>query len=251
MSPPLVARYNRRPMRTALEIKGVGEGLLVHVPAGSWSEAQPVLLQAIDERADFFRGASLVLQLDDLELRASDLGRLRDALAQREIGLSAVLSRSEITRSAGADLGIGLEIPAPPRVEPQADLEPIAADLSGEQAALIPRTLRSGQTVRHPGHVIVLGDVNPGAEIIAGGHVVVWGRMRGVVHAGAAGDEGAMVCALELAPTQLRIAGHISVSPVRKGPIRPEMAQVRDGQLIAQSWKADKSKSARKDRAYA
>jgi hypothetical protein len=55
-------------MPTALEIKGIGDGLLVHVPTGSWTEARPALLQAIDERADFFRGARLVLQLTDLEL---------------------------------------------------------------------------------------------------------------------------------------------------------------------------------------
>lgn len=248
MSPPQVARYNRRPMGTVLEIKGVGEGLLVRVPPGNWTEAQPALLQAIDERVDFFRGAQLVLELDDRELRAADLGKLRDALAQREIGLRAVLSSSQVTRSAGADLGIGLEVPAP---EPRDDEGPMAVDLAGEEATLIPRTLRSGQTVRHPGHVVVLGDVNPGAEIIAGGNVVVWGRMRGVVHAGAAGNEQAIVCALELAPTQLRIAGHISVSPTRKGQVRPEMAQVREGQLVAQSWQPDKPKSARKDRAYA
>ncbi|HEX7008861.1 MAG TPA: septum site-determining protein MinC, partial [Phycisphaeraceae bacterium] len=74
------------------------------------------------------------------------------------------------------------------------------------EAALVQRTLRSGQVVRHQGHLTVLGDVNPGAEVIAGGSVVVWGRVRGTVHAGALGDRSAQICALELAPTQLRIA---------------------------------------------
>jgi septum site-determining protein MinC len=96
--------------------------------------------------------------------------------------------------------------------------------------------------------VVILGDVNPGAEIIAGGNVVVWGRMRGVVHAGAAGDESAVVCALDLAPTQLRIASHIGVSPDRSGPPRPEMAHVREGRLIAEGWQPEK---ARKEHAAA
>ena len=78
---------------------------------------------------------------------------------------------------------------------------------------MIRRTLRSGRTVRSQGHVVVFGDVNPGAEIIAAGDVIVWGRLRGNVHAGANGDESAFVCALDMTPTQLRIAGYISISP--------------------------------------
>jgi len=86
-------------------------------------------------------------------------------------------------------------------------------------------------------HVVVIGDVNPGAEITAGGNVIVWGRLRGVVHAGAGGDEEAVVCALDLAPTQLRIAGHIAVSPERRKDPGPEIARIREGQLIADTWK--------------
>jgi septum site-determining protein MinC len=100
------------------------------------------------------------------------------------------------------------------------------------------RTLRSGQSIRHPGHVIVIGDVNPGAEIVAGGHVVVWGKLRGTVHAGATGDEAALICALHLAPTQLRIAGHITRSPEeRRRESTAEVAVVRDGQIVAIPWK--------------
>jgi septum site-determining protein MinC len=84
--------------------------------------------------------------------------------------------------------------------------------------------------------VVVVGDVNPGAEIIAGGSVVVWGRLRGVVHAGAGGNEQAVVCALDLQPTQLRIAAHIAVPPKRKGKPQPELARIRDGQVEAEAW---------------
>jgi septum site-determining protein MinC len=63
------------------------------------------------------------------------------------------------------------------------------------------------------GRLPSLGDVNPGAEIIAGGSVVVWGRLRGLVHAGAMGDDTAVICALDLNPTQLRIADQIAIPP--------------------------------------
>jgi len=107
-----------------------------------------------------------------------------------------------------------------------------------EDAALCPRTLRGGQTIRYAGHVIVYGDVNPGAEIVAAGDVMVWGRLRGVVHAGASGDDDAFVCALKLAPTQLRIGKHIARSPDEtREPVRgPELARVREGRILIEVW---------------
>lgn len=217
-------------------MKGIGDGLLVTVPEGTWSVVRPSLLQAIDERSDFFRGASVALQMADRSLNAAALGGLRDELSEREIALTAILSTSEQTRVAGADLGLALEVPGP-SIEQDSELEPIESDLVGDEAVLIHRTLRSGHTIRHPGHVAVIGDVNAGAEVVAGGDVVVWGRVRGVVHAGATGNMEAVICALDLAPTQLRIGAQISVSPERKGKPRPEMAMLKDGQFVAESWK--------------
>ena len=223
-------------MSTPLSMKGIGDGLLVTVPEGTWSVVRPSLLLAIDERSDFFRGATVALQMSDRTLNAAELGGLRDELSEREIALTAILTTSEQTRIAGADLGLALEVPRPNIVQ-DSELEPIRPDLEGDEAVLIHRTLRSGHRIRHPGHVVVIGDVNPGAEIVAGGNVVVWGRIRGVVHAGATGNTNAVVCALDLAPTQLRIGSQISTSPDRKGKPRPEMAMLRDGQFVAESWK--------------
>ena len=73
-------------------------------------------------------------------------------------------------------------------------------------------TLRGGQTLHNLGNIVVIGDVNPGAELIASGDILVFGSLRGVAHAGAQGDSSARVVALELAPTQLRIATMIATS---------------------------------------
>ena len=223
-------------MNTPLLMKGIGDGLLVTVPQGTWGTVRPSLLLAIDERSDFFRGANVALQMSDRALSAADLGGLRDELSEREIVLTAILATSDQTRVASADLGLALEI-SRSNLEQDSELDPIEPDLGGGEAMLIRRTLRSGHVIRHPGHVVVIGDINPGAEIVAGGNVVVWGRIRGVVHAGATGDTNAVVCALDLAPTQLRIGTQISISPERKGKPRPEMAMLKEGQFVAQSWK--------------
>jgi septum site-determining protein MinC len=223
----------------ALAIKGIKDGLLVTVNGGGeWVETAPALMTRIDASADFFRGARLTLDVGTRAINAAELGRLRDSLSERSVSLVAVLSESVVTTQAAQALGlkIALAAPPPPAVQAQIDAEADPEELR-EDAVLVPRTLRSGRSVRHAGNVVVLGDVNPGAEIIAGGDVIVWGRLRGVVHAGAEGDAGAVVCALDLAPTQLRIANFIAVSPPQKGQPHPEMARVKDGQIMAERWK--------------
>ncbi|MCW2277136.1 septum site-determining protein MinC [Heliophilum fasciatum] len=114
-----------------------------------------------------------------------------------------------------------------------------------EQALVIQRTLRSGQTVRYPGHVIILGDVNPGAEVIAGGNIIVMGIFRGVAHAGAMGDDRAIVTALRLRPVQLRIANHITRPPDDDNalPDQPEVARIRDGVVTIEQYQFGPVKS--------
>ena len=231
-------------MADPLPIKGVRDGLLITLPPGDWETLRASLLATIDGRGDFFRGARLALQVEERDLGAADLGELRDVLAGREASLYAVLSTSSLTQSAALNLGLQTDLQrtgVAPIPEDDDDLG-VDEELPAEAALFIDRTMRSGQVVRHSGHVMVLGDVNPGAEIVAGGNVMVWGHLRGVVHAGAGGDERASVCALDLAPTQLRIAGRIAVSPKRRGNVRPEMAFLRDGQLVAQPWDAERKR---------
>jgi septum site-determining protein MinC len=102
---------------------------------------------------------------------------------------------------------------------------------------LVWRTVRSGQVVRHTGHITVIGDVNAGGEVIAGGSVVVWGHVRGVIHAGALGDRSAVICALDLRPTQLRIADLIA-QPAGDSNRTPEVARIERGGISVEHWEA-------------
>ncbi|HEY0394060.1 MAG TPA: septum site-determining protein MinC [Candidatus Elarobacter sp.] len=93
-------------------------------------------------------------------------------------------------------------------------------------------TLRGGQALHNLGNLVVIGDVNPGAELVASGDIVVFGALRGVAHAGAQGDRGARVLALELAPTQLRIATLIATSDAGTKPRGPEHASIADERIV-------------------
>jgi septum site-determining protein MinC len=94
-------------------------------------------------------------------------------------------------------------------------------------------TLRGGQSLQHVGNIVVIGDVNPGAEIVASGDIVVFGALRGVAHAGAQGDVTARVYAVELAPTQLRIATFIAADAGdrKQTTILPEVACVQNDRI--------------------
>ncbi len=67
------------------------------------------------------------------------------------------------------------------------------------------KTIRSGQSISSDGNLIVIGDVNPGAEIIAKGDITVWGILGGIAHAGSDGNNFARIRALKLNPVQIRI----------------------------------------------
>jgi len=96
-------------------------------------------------------------------------------------------------------------------------------------------TVRSGQLVSYAGNVVILGDVNPGGEVVANGNVVVLGTLKGMVHAGADGNKEAIIYALNLSPMQLRIADVIARSPDEDNStsgINPEIAYVKDEKVF-------------------
>ncbi|MBK9770195.1 MAG: septum site-determining protein MinC [Candidatus Obscuribacter sp.] len=104
------------------------------------------------------------------------------------------------------------------------------------QVLYLKQTLRSGQTVSHKGDLVIVGDVNPGAEIMAEGDITVWGSLRGIAHAGIGGNTSAEIRALNLQPIQIRIAHAIARAPDRKrinyaSGTGPETARISDGKI--------------------
>ncbi len=238
-----------------VRIRGTSEGLVITLSAGDLG----ALLRELDERlsstASFFRGGRVALHVGPRELTTEDLKVLGQTISRNGVSLWAVIGDSTATQAAAEALGLETtfgprvtpppEAASPPRPErdegqPETKVEDTALRLAQDTALgiLVHRTLRSGQVIQHPGHVVIIGDVNPGAEIIAGGDVIVWGKLRGIVHAGATGDDGAVVCALSLMPLQLRIGNHIARAPEgREGLSQwPEMASVQNGEIVAESW---------------
>jgi len=115
-------------------------------------------------------------------------------------------------------------------------LESVKKVREGQEGRLliVRRSLRSGQKVEHGGDVLVLGDVNKDAEVVAVGNIIVMGTLRGIARAGALGDESAVVVALRMEPQQIRIGKKLAVSEdsERVSPGYPELARVEDGMIV-------------------
>jgi septum site-determining protein MinC len=106
------------------------------------------------------------------------------------------------------------------------------------QALINYTTLRSGQRIQSEHTVVIVGDVNSGAEVIAGGDVIILGNLRGIAHAGAFQEDGGgrMILALGLRPTQLRIGSFISRGSPESGggslEQGPEFARVLNEAIV-------------------
>ncbi len=171
---------------------------------------------------------ALALRLDGDESPEEVAAALAEAPAMPlEVEVAAAVPGEVVAALLGAAAGRGLEVSfRPPRGERRV-----------YHTEVVDRTLRSGQLINSAGTVVVLGDVNPGAEVVAGGDVIVVGKLRGLAHAGAEGNEQATIWALELAAKQLRIADKLAVAPDGAAPAEgPERARVKDGQIVIEPW---------------
>lgn len=222
-----------------IAIKGVNDGLLIALSTTeSWQAVTDQLAARIDEKADFFAGANIMVELGERPVPKYELSSLKALLERRGLKLSLVRSESDTTRKSAESLAVPTDNQRAQEAVPQPRPEtaPVNPEETGTAGVLFRRTLRSGRTIHSEGHVIVFGDVNPGAKVIARGDIVIWGKLRGYVHAGADGDASAIVCALEMSPSQLRIADRVVRSPAGKRKrIMPEVALVRGNQIVVEA----------------
>jgi septum site-determining protein MinC len=220
-------------LASLIHIKGLRDGLLVSLTDAPWEEQCATLLAQIDGQQAFFQGARLALDIGSQVLKVNDMVELRDVLSERNVSLWAIISESPITEKTAQLLGLATRI-SKPRPEESHSFD--TRTINEETALFVNKTLRSGSRVEFSGHVVVLGDINPGAEIVAEGSVIVWGRCRGAVHAGAKGDQSAVVCALDLLPIRLQVADEVMNNSTRRETGKPEMAYISEKKVIIEVW---------------
>jgi septum site-determining protein MinC len=227
-------------MKNTISIKGTREGLTITLGSGEMHDILEDLAQHLATQGEFFRGGTVALQVGDRAVAEGELTEIGDLLGRYDMTLRTVMTSNVETENATRVLGLRLLSQQPmAEAAPRAVAPPAAANpLDGSRGVLIRHVVRSGQVVRHTGHVVVVGDVNVGAEIVAGGDIVIWGRLYGTVHAGSMDNDDAVVCALELAPLQLRIGQAIARPEEGDRPRKtyPEVAAVRENRIVVEPW---------------
>ena len=208
-----------------VKIKGGKSGLsLTFAPQASFEDILQHLKGKLESGSGFFlRGTMVFLPRDVL----SD--RERETLQKlfHEHGLICRLQPLEGEKNVEQPKAAG---PAAPQEQPA---QPAPQDPSTQEMLVVNKTVRGGQEIRTQSSVLVCGNVNPGAQIIAGGSIDVRGTCRGMVHAGAFGDMSAIVVADHLMPTQIRIASLIARSPDHMDMTdKAERASIKDGQIV-------------------
>ncbi|MEA5622400.1 septum site-determining protein MinC [Nostoc sp. UHCC 0251] len=191
----------------------------------SWSDIWQQIRQRLNA-GDRFRISNTPVHLmaQDRLVDARQLQELADALNEVQLRLISVSTSRRQTAIAAVTSGYSVE-----QLQPVTSLnsEPKATAIPQADPLYLEMTVRSGVEIRHPGTVILLGDLNPGGIVIADGDIIIWGRLRGIAHAGAGGNRECLIMALQMEPTQLRIADAVARAP-EKPPMQffPEVAHI-------------------------
>lgn len=216
-----------------VQIKHKGDRLLLVLPQEGetnlelpWSEVWQELKHLLQRREQSWQPeTSVCLVAGDRLVDTRQLQTIAKTLREVELKLTTVSTGRKQTAVAAATAGYSVEQNNRANLSPFSSQAQSNSTESLAEPLYLQQTVRSGVEIRHAGTIIVCGDLNPGGVIIAAGDIFVWGRLRGVAHAGARGNRRSRIMALQMEFTQLRIANTVARSP-QKLPhsLEPEVA---------------------------
>lgn len=177
----------------------------------TWAEISQQIKQRLHAGERLWQTDTTVhLITRDRLLDGRQLQEIADSLAEVQLRLERVFTSRRQTAVAAATAGYSVEQQSAIAQLNRASTESASALA---EPLYLQTTLRSGGDVQHNGTVIILGDLNPGSSVVANGDILVWGRLRGIAHAGAKGNARCLILALQMEPTQLRIADFVARAP--------------------------------------
>ena len=227
----------RNVSRPIAELKGYRDGLrLIIDPDASIEQVELAIAERMTNLGDSLSGMVMNIDIGTRPLDDEELTRLKGLLhGAYGLEIKQIIGAATDPQSEQTDL----RIVGAPTVHQAGHVVNDYFASQREETQLIRQTLRSGQVERFlEGNVVVLGDVNPGAEVTAAGDIVVLGALRGIAHAGALGNTLSVIIALNLQPTQLRIGRFITRPP---GPAhgrrrQAEIARVHGDAIVVEEY---------------
>lgn len=208
--------------RNAVTLKSNPYGLILNLdPELPFEELCAAVAEKFRTSATFFKNAKLALTFRGRVLSHEQESRLIEAIVQN--------SKIEIVCVVDEDKGTE-----------EYYRKVVAHTLEKQKEAqgqFYRGTLRSGQVLETETSVVIIGDVNPGAQIISKGNIVILGCCMGNIYAGASGDRSCFAAALTMKPMQVRIADKIARSAIAKKedsgdyPIDPKIVYIKEDHL--------------------
>ncbi|NER22298.1 MAG: septum site-determining protein MinC [Symploca sp. SIO1B1] len=215
-----------------VRLKREGEQLQLILPKSAempdeatWLELWQQLKHRLNTGERFWQESTIVhLIADDQLLDGQKLQVLADALSEVDLKLQRVFTSRRQTAIAAVTAGYSVEQPT---TAPSLEKNPAESTEVLAEPLYLQTTVRAGVEIRHPGTIVILGDLNPGGTVIASGDIFIWGRLRGIAHAGASGNRACRIMALQMEPTQLRIADAVARAPETPlSQVYPEVAYI-------------------------
>jgi septum site-determining protein MinC len=209
-------------------LRAYRDGLhLIIKPYLSITEIEEAIQDEISRMNRPLTGASVQIDIKGPTLQEEDVARLRSKLKE-SYNLTVrgiVVSEEPVSQPIAA-------APTTHIISQQAVVP--SQTREGEPSRIVPYTIRSGQTEDFPqGSLIIYGDVNSGAEVRAGGDIVILGALRGNAYAGMNGRLSSVIIAMELVPLQLQIGNYLNRLPMGQKPRSyPEIARIGTEDVI-------------------
>ena len=208
-------------------IKGNKEGVNTQIDISKFADFEDMLMNLIKKLSKgkhFYKGTTLILKIDLKAITQKNVQTLKEVL----------LNQIELKDIVLEDIEKNIE------KDEEKDKKVFSGVYEGK-TRFIRKAVRGGQCINYPGNIVIIGDVNSGAEVSAAGNVIVLGTLKGKVSAGTNGNTKAFIAAFSLQPELLKIAKCMAMSPDDTGkPKYPELAKIKDGVIIVEPYLPNK-----------
>ena len=205
-------------------LKSSRYGLEIHLnPQAEFSKLLREMERKLKASIKFFEGAKMAVEFKDRLLSQAEEDRLLEL----------------ISKTAGIDVVCIIDRNQTKEMAYKSVIEHTMTNVRQKDGQFYRGTLRKRQILESDTSVLILGDVEYGAKVIAKGSVVILGRLEGSVHAGACGDDKAYVAALSMKPAYMRIggvkAGRSLLAICRQSSKHPQIAVMGENRLVLDS----------------
>lgn len=206
-----------------IQVRGNKDGINAIIDIEKFSTFNEVINVLVDRLSigkGFYRNSILKLTANFKNITDSEIAKLKDELFDKIHVRDCIFEDISIKKSEDNKVFNGI--------------------YEGK-TKFIRKTIRSGQLINYPGNIVIIGDINSGAEVVAKGNIVVLGSIKGQVKAGIGGNDKSIIAAFSLQPEVLQINEILTIAP-EDGikPSYPEVAKIKDGAIVVEPYLLNK-----------